>query len=401
MNYRYGARNSNGEVERGNIKADSPRMARQILRERQLLVYSLAPARDVGSLLRIFRLRGLKRNELMLFTRQFSTLVGASLTIEEALLTLAKQSEKSTSHLLLTRVRDRILEGQSLSVAMNEEPGTFNSLYRALIAAGESSGQLAHVLMHLADHLEQQEKMKGKIIEVLLYPFVLTIVAIGVIATLLTTVVPRVTEQFIHLKHELPLSTRVLLKISDWVLLAGPTVLITMIAIWAGLSLLLRRENLRKRWDRWWLKLPIIGRVLKDLNVARFARTLSILVSSGVPMLDAMRKSEAVCSNAHILSLVQEAQKKILEGVAFTDAMNSTGLLSPMMRHMISSGEKSGKLGSMLERAATQQEQAFQRQSTLAVGVITPLIVILMAGIVFFIVLAILQPILQLNTLIG
>lgn len=401
MKFRYRASKQTGEEQRGSVEADSPRAARQLLRERQLLVSSLTPVRTERKTYGLIRFSGIKRADLVLFTRQFATLIGASLTIEEALLTLAKQSDNSTAGQLLNRVRDRILEGQSLSSALGDEPGTFNHLYRALIAAGESSGQLSPVLVHLADHLEQQEKMKGKVLEVLLYPLVLTIVAVGVIAILLTTVVPQVMEQFLHQKQVLPLSTRILLIVSDGVVLVGPWLVASFLCIFLGVYFLLQHVGFRRCWDRWWLKLPLIGKVTQELNMARFARTLSILINSAVPMLEAMTMAVSVCGNDHIRVVLRVAQQQVLEGVNFSYALNDTALLSPMMRHMIASGERSGELGNMLERAATQQENSFQRQSAMAVGIFTPLLVIIMAGIVFFIVLAILQPILQLNTLIG
>lgn len=400
MKYRYRASNHTGGSERGEIDADSPRAARQLLRERHLTVYRLTPVRAEGKAWLLRHRTGIKGADLVLFTRQFATLVGASLTIEEALLALARQSEKLAARQLLTRVRERILEGQSLSMALGEEPGTFNPLYRALIAAGEASGQLASVLIRLADHLEQQEQVKGKVLQALLYPLVLTVVAVGVIAILLTTVVPQVMEQFIHLNQLLPLSTRILLALSDIVLLVGPWLVVALLCAGGVLNGLLRRAAFRRRWDGGWLRLPLIGNVARELNISRFARTLSILTGSAVPVLEAMTMAVSVCSNDYIRAAMRVAQQQVKEGIAFSTALNDTGLLSPMMRHMIASGERSGELDNMLERAATLQEQTFQRQIALAVGIFTPLLVMMMAGVVFFIVLAIMQPILQLNSLI-
>lgn len=401
MKYQYRASSRDGCSERGDIEADSPRAARQLLRERHLMIHSLTPVRATGTLRLLHRRAGIKGMDLVLFTRQFATLVGASLTIEESLLALARQSEKAAARQLLTRVRERIQEGQSLSTALGEEPATFNPLYRALIAAGEASGQLAAVLTRLADHLEQQQQVTGKVLQALLYPLVLTIVAVGVIAILLTTVVPRVMEQFIHLNQMLPLSTRILLALSDGVLRVGPWLVVILLCAGGVLSGLLRRVDFRQRWDQAWLTLPLIGNVVRELNIARFARTLSILTGSAVPMLEAMTMAVSVCSNAFIRAAMRGAQQQVREGVSFAVALNDTALLSPMMRHMIASGESSGELDSMLERAAMLQEQTFQRQIALAIGVFTPLLVMIMAGVVFFIVLAILQPILQLNSLMG
>lgn len=401
MKYRYHANNPSGCSERGDIEADSPRAARQLLRERHLTVYSLTPVRAAGKTWQLRRRRGIKGADLVLFTHQFATLLGASLTIEEALLALIGQSENVATRQLLTRVRERILEGQSLSAALEQEPGTFNPLYRALIAAGEASGQLASVLARLAEHLEQQQQVKGKVLQALLYPLVLTVVAVGVIAILLTTVVPRVMEQFIHLNQMLPLSTRILLALSDGVLLVGPWLIVILLCAGGALNGLLRQAAFRLRWDRMWLTLPLIGNVARELNIARFARTLSILTGSAVPMLEAMTMAVSVCSNGYIRAAMRGAQQQVHEGVSFATALNDTALLSPMMRHMIASGERSGELDGMLERAAALQEQTFQRQVALAVGIFTPLLVMIMAGVVFFIVLAILQPILQLNSLMG
>ncbi|HEJ9096998.1 type II secretion system inner membrane protein GspF [Serratia odorifera] len=398
--YRYRARDPQGKVVRGEISADSAGSARQRLREQQLQVWSIAPATASRWPTRD-RCGAIRGGDLVLLTRQLATLVGAALPLEEALRALAQQCEKPPQARLIQQLRSKVLEGASLAEALGAFPRTFSPLYCAMIAAGEASGHLAPVLARLADHSEQTQRLKSKLMQALLYPLTLTLVALGVIAILLTAVVPKVVEQFTHMQQVLPLSTRLLIASSDlvrsyglWLLLA---VLLTLL-VWQRL---LRRPHYRLRWHRRLLGLPVVGRIALGLNVARYARTLSILNASAVPLLEAMHISAAVLTNDHARRQLLQAADRVREGCSLATALEQTRLLSPMMRHMIASGESSGELDNMLGRAADIQDQAFISQMTLALGLFEPLLVVSMAGVVLFIILAILQPILQLNSLMA
>lgn len=404
MQFRYLAISAEGKKCRGTLSAESSRAARAQLHEQQLTLINMTAETRAP---RAFSLswrpaqESIRGSDLVLLTRQLSTLVAAALPLEEALLALAQQSEKPRHRALLQQVRSKILEGQPLAEALACFPKTFSSLFRTMIAAGEASGHLDQVLLRLADNAEQSQKLKSKMLQALIYPLVLTGVAIAVVAILLTAVVPKVVEQFIHMQQALPLSTRLLISLSDSLRDFGLWVLLAVLMAGLGIRHWLTSAKNRMWWHQKMLSLPSIGRVVLDLNLARYARTLSILNASAVPLLDAMHISASVLVNNYARQQLIEASERVREGSRLALALESTGLLSPMMRHMITSGENSGELDSMLARAADIQESAFVSRMTIALALFEPLLVVSMATVVLFIILAILQPILQLNSMMG
>lgn len=397
MRFRYQAVNRQGQRVRGVLEADTAQLARQRLREQQLQPLQLRVQRAGLSLQR----SALSAGERVLLIRQLATLVAAALPLEQALLALENQTTRPAGRAMLHTLRQKVLEGATLAYAVALYPAIFPPLYQAMIAAGEASGKLDSVLEQLADYSEKSAQLKSKLTQALIYPLLLTLVAIGVISVLLAAVVPTVVEQFVHMKQALPLSTRLLMALSDLVLRTGFPLLVLLLLAAGAAHLLLRQPRHRLRWHQATLRLPIVGRIVLNLNLARYARTLSILSNSAVPLLEGMSIGATVLTNQFIRQQLEQAATQVREGSSLTLALEQTQLLSPMMRHMVASGESSGELDSMLARCADMQDSAFLSQMTLAVSLFEPLLVVVMAAVVLFIVLAILQPILQLNNLVG
>ncbi len=402
--YEYQALDAKGRRKHGVLEADSARLVRQQLREQGLtpleVTETVEKARREASGFSLFR-PSMSTGDLALITRQLATLVAAALPIEESLKAVAEQCEKPKQRTLISAVRGKVLEGHAMAEAMATFPSVFDQLYRAMVAAGEKSGHLEKVLNRLADYTEQRQQMKNKLMQAMIYPIVLTLVAVGVIAILLSSVVPKVVEQFVHMKQELPLSTRILMGASDFVRDYGLAVVLLL-----GCALLFfrwwnRKPERRIRYHALLLRLPVIGRVARGINTARYARTLSILNSSAVPLLEGMRISGEVLTNDYARARLVAASERVREGSSLRTALEQTKLFPPMMLHMIASGERSGDLDNMLERAADNQDREFEGQVNIALGVFEPALVVSMAAIVLFIVMSILQPILELNNMVS
>ena len=403
--FQYQAVNLQGKRHKGLIEADSARQARQLLREQGLLAESVHETRSAAdnpaSANTLRWQRGISASELALLTRQLATLVQAAMPLEECLRAVAEQCEKNRLKSLMLAVRTQVLEGHTLADSLRAYPLVFDELFCAMVAAGEKAGHLDAVLSRLADYTEQRQYMKGKLLQAMIYPLVLTVVAIGVIAILLASVVPKVVAQFDHLGQALPNSTQLLIALSDGVRDYGLWLVGALLVLGVLVQRLLRQPTLRLRWDRFWLRLPLLGKVSRGLNTARFARTLSILSSSSVPLLEGMQIAASVASNRYVRSQILTAAERVREGSSLRAALGSSGLFPPMMLHMIASGERSGELEPMLLRAADNQDREFEALVTLALGIFEPLLIVSMAGVVLFIVVAILQPMLQLNNMVG
>ncbi|VTQ54711.1 type II secretion system protein [Campylobacter jejuni] len=402
--FSYRAMTGNGQYKQGSLDADSLRHARQLLREQALIPIELAEieARLQGKTEWAFwRKPRIGTEELALLTRQLSTLVAAAIPLEEALKAVAQQTENARISQLVSAVRSRVMAGHSLAAGLALSPTAFSDLYCAMVAAGEKSGRLDTVLNRLADYTEQQQKLKNRLFQALVYPLILTLVAFGVITILLVTVVPSVVEQFVHMKQILPLSTRVLMSISDLMHDYGLVLLLLAIGLGAYWRHWLKKKAHRRRYHAALLKLPVIGQVCRGLNSARFARTLSILNASTVPLLDAIEISGEVLTNDEARARIGEAKALVREGGSLHGALQRTRMFPPMMLHMIAAGERSGELDNMLARAADNQDSEFENQVSITLSIFEPALVVGMAVIVLFIVLSILQPILQLNTLMS
>lgn len=402
--FEYQALDLRSRKVKGVLEADNARHARQLLRERKLTPLSVELASRQEKLLatgKTWLKRKISASELALLTRQLATLVEAALPIESALLAVAEQCEKPRLKNMMMTVRSKVVEGYSLAEGLAEFPHVFNHLFRSMVAAGEKSGHLDQVLNRLADYTEQRQHMQSQIMQALLYPIILTTFAIIVISILLAVVVPQIVGQFEHMGQALPGSTLFLIAASDFIRHYGLFVLLAVMLSLIVFQRALLKPSFKFTWDRIVLRSGIFGKVTRGLNTARFARTLSILNASAVPLLEAMRISADVLNNSYMKEAVTEATSRVREGSSLRSALEQTKLFPPMMLHMIASGEKSGQLDGMLERAANTQDREFETLVTVSLKVFEPVLVAVMAGMVLFIVMAILQPILALNNMVG
>ncbi len=399
--FQYAALDDRGRPRKGLIEADTPRMARQLLRERgmqPLGVEEIASQEQRRSPL--WRRPHISPTDLALITRQLATLVGSGLPLEEALGAVARQAERTRLSGLLLAVRARVLEGHTLATALQDFPGVFPELYRATVAAGEQSGHLDVVFERLADYTEARQHMRQKVGLALFYPLLLTGVAILVVAGLLTYVVPQVVQVFSSLNQQLPTLTRGLIALSNFLRAHGGLVLGGLFAATLGWFYALRRIGFRRRVHQVLLRLPLIARLIRGANTARFARTFSILMASGVPVLEALRISAQVIGNLPMREAVEQAALRVKEGASLQKAISNSGYFPPMTVQLIASGEASGRLENMLERAAVQQERETETLIAALLGIFEPMLILVMGGVVLGIVLAILLPIFDLNQLV-
>lgn len=399
--YEYLAMDASGARQRGVQEADSERQARQLLRDRQLVPLRLRAARGGHEPGTQASGRGLNAAALALLTRQLATLVQAALPLEEVLAAVAAQSEKRSQQAMVLAIRARVLEGHGLARAMADFPRAFPALYRATVAAGERAGHLGQVLLQLADYTESRQAARQQVQLALLYPSILLLAAFGIVGFLLGFVVPDVVKVFIDSGQELPVLTRGLIATSEALQRHGLAGLIIIAALAFGLRLALRLPGARLTWHRLQLRLPLFGRLLRASDCTRFTSTLAILGRSGVPLVDALEIAAEVVANGQIRTGLKDVARAVREGGALTRALERSALFPPMMLYMIASGERSGELDAMLDRAARQQETQLANRIAMLVGLFEPAMLVFMGASVLVIVLAILMPILSLNQLIA
>lgn len=402
--FEYTALNSKGKQQKGVMEGDNARQVRQRLKEKSLIPIHIVETKikeQKKSAQSFSFKKGISTNALALLTRQLSTLVQAGMPLEECLKAVSEQTEAVRIRNMLMSVRSRVVEGYTLSDSFSEYPHVFDEMFCSMVSAGEKSGHLDTVLDRLADYAENRQRMKSKLQQAMIYPTMLTLIAICVVAFLLATVVPDIIEQFVHMGQGLPAVTEVLLAMSNFVQHWG---LAVIVIIFFAISLLkwgLRKRAFRLRWDKQILSVPVIGKVAKGLNTSRFARTLAICTSSAIPLLEGMKVAADVMSNQWFKEQVIEASLRVREGESLKSSLDHTQLFPPMMLHMIASGERSGELEPMLTRAADNQDRDFESLVAMALGVFEPLLIVAMAGVVLFIVVATLMPIIELNNMVG
>jgi len=401
--FEYVALDKAGKESKGLLEGDTAKHVRQLLREKQLLPIKVSEiAQKESKRQSSFTVRrGMTPAELALLTRQLATLSQAGLPLEEALLAVSQQSENPRTQSILLGVRSKVMEGHTFADGLADFPQAFPELYRATVSAGEQSGHLGTVLDRLADFTESRQILQQQVKNALIYPIALVVTAILIISFMLAYVVPKVVSIFENFGQELPLLTRIMIASSDFI--RGywyAIILVTVFLIW-GIRRLLKKEGPKRRFHLLLLKLPVIGTVTRGINTARFTQTLSILAGSSVPILDALRIAAQVVVNVPMREAVEEATLRIREGGMISKSLAASKLFPPMTTHLIASGEASGKLEEMLVRAAQVQEREVDGLISTLLGIMQPLLVIFMAGIVLIIVLAILLPIFEINSLIG
>jgi len=401
--FEYSALDPRGRQVRGLIEGDTPRQARQLLRDRGLSPLDINEVAEragsvTGSLFQ--RGGGISHTELSLFTRQLAILVRSGLPLDEALTAVSEQSESKRVKRIALGVRAGVVEGNTLALSLNQFPNAFPPLFRATVEAGEHSGKLDYILERLADYVEQRQVMRSKILLAAFYPAILTFVAVGVVIMLLTYVVPKVVDVFDSIDAELPPLTRGLIAASSFLKNYGIYLGILIAAGAAVFTNMMRAAPFRRRVHRFILRLPVIGRLTRGMNTGRFTRTLGILFGSGVPILDAMRIGTQVVSNLPMRDAIEEAAIKVREGAALSRSLHASRLFPPITVHLIASGETSGKLDEMLDRAAENQEREVETLVAALMGIFEPVLILTMGAVVLLIVLAILLPIFDLNQLV-
>lgn len=400
--FEYKALDTDGKEVKGVLEADNSRQIRQILRDKGWMALSVDETRqqEEKKQKQIALFNGVSAVDLSMLTRQLATLVKSGLPVEEALQAVSQQTERPRLKNMLMGVRSRVLEGHSLATALSDYPHVFNELFCSTVEAGEHSGHINTVLDRLADYTESRQQLQQKMMMALLYPVLISIVAVVVVVLLLAYVVPQVVEMFDHIGQELPALTIGMIATSDFITEYGIYVAALLFASFITFQYMLKNESFKRQYHRFLLKIPLISKLVRGINTARFTRTFSILAASGVPILDAMRISSQVLVNLPMRDAVMEASDRVREGAAISKSIGSSGYFPPMTMHLIASGESSGNLEEMLERSAENQEREMEALMGTLMGLFEPLMILFMGATVLVIVLAIMMPILDMNQLV-
>jgi general secretion pathway protein F len=397
--FRFEAADSAGRIEKGLLEADSAAAARAALRARGLVPL------DVGTLAAAPLSRRVPRRrfpeaELASATRQLASLLSAGLPVAQALGATLEQAENRGVREVFAAVRSDVFAGHRLAEALAQFPREFPEVYRASVAAGEDSGELAGVMERLADYLEERLALRSKLLGAFLYPAIVTLVALAIVIFLMTYVVPQVVEVFRHSRQALPWPTQLLLGVSWVVRVGGVWILLGLVASFFAFRAWLRRPGRRLVWDRWVLGLPLFGRIVRGVNTARFASTLAILTSAGVPLLRALEAARLTLANAVLANAVRDVIEAVREGQALAPALGRAKVFPPVLVHLAASGEATGELAPLLARAATNLSREAERRAMALSTLLEPLLILTMGAVVLGIVLAVLMPIIEINQLV-
>ena len=400
--FSYQAIDSQGVTQRGILEGDSERAVRSQLRARQLVPLLVEPvssptqSRDIV----LWQRRVLNQTALTIWTRQLAGLVDAGLPLERALTALADEAPTPRQQALVAALRAEVNAGSSFAQALAAHPAEFSPMYRAVIAAGEHSGQLGLVLERLADDLEARQALRSKVMAALLYPAIVSGIALLIVLFLLAYVVPQVTSVFTTSQRALPLLTVVMLAISQAVQAAWLWALLVALGAWLAIRLSLRQPAVREQWDAAWLRLPVVGALSRGYNAAQCARTLALLIGAGVPILKALQTAADTLPNTALRADLVEAQGLVREGAPLGKALAHRQRLPGLLSMFARLGEQTGELPQMLQRAAQQLSNEVQRKSLYWATLLEPLLIVGMGVIVMLIVLAVMLPIIQLNQLV-
>jgi len=399
--FHFEASNAAGRIEQGLIEADSARAARTSLRARGLVPLAVAAvAVGRGSLSAPFRRRRFSESELALATRQLSSLLAAKLPLATALAATIDGTEHAAVREVLSGVRSEVVAGHRLADALAQFPLEFPEVYRATVAAGEETGDLAQVMERLADYIEERQALRGKIIAAFVYPAVVTVVALAIVVFLMTYVVPQVVEVFRQSRQVLPWPTRALLATSETLRAGGLWIVLGVVVAGVALRRWLARPGPKAAWDALALRLPVFGRMVRAVNTARFAATLAILTAAGVPLLRALEAARATLANTVLAKAVADAISAVREGSTLARALGAAKVFPPILVHLAASGEATGELAPMLERAAKNLAREVERRALLLTTLLDPLLILTMGAVVLGIVLAVLMPIIEINQLV-
>ena len=400
--FEFVALDQKGKESKGLLEGDTPKHVRQILRDRQLLPISVneVTKKESRTQGKLSIRRGMSASDLALLTRQLATLAQSGLPLEESLLAVSQQNENPRTQSILMGVRSRVMEGHSLAAGLADFPHAFPELYRATVAAGEQSGHLDAVLERLAEFTETRQQLQQQIRNALIYPIALIVTAVGIISFMLAYVVPKVVYIFENYDQQLPLLTRIMIASSDFIRGYWFILILVIVGSIFGMRHLLKKDGPKRKYHHLLLRLPLISKLTRGINTARFTQTLSILAGAGVPILESLHIASQVVVNLPMREAVEEAALRIREGAMISRSLAASKLFPPMTTHLISSGEASGRLEEMLAHAAKNQEREVNGLIAAMLGIMQPLMVIIMAAIVLMIVLAILLPIFELNNLI-
>lgn len=396
--YQYQALKKNGSANKGIIEADSERHARQLLRDQGLIpthVQTLAQQRTGNPKSKI------SAADLSLMTRQLATLLAAGIPVEESLRGVSEQTEKDKVRELIIGIRAKVLEGYGLAQAMDQYPSAFPELYRATVSSGEQTGRLDLVLEKLADYTENQQQTRQKVQQALIYPILMILVSTAIISFLLTFVVPKIIEVFTSSGQTLPVMTEVLITLSLFIKSYGLITVIVLAVMLIAFKRSLANIKIKTAWHRLILRIPIVAYLVKTINVARYIHTFGILFAAGVSVLETMRVSASLVTNVVMRQAFDTATVRVKEGSGINEALKETRYISPMAIHLIASGEKSGQLSNMMERAASHLDNEVKRLIDTSLTLLEPMVILFMGAVVLFIVLATLLPIFSMEQLVA